>query len=161
MSVDAFLKLDGIKGESKDSAHKDEIDILSYSWGLSQSGAAHFGGGAGAGKVNVQDLNIVKRVDKSSPPLHLYCCNGKHIKSAMIVMRKAGEKPLDYIKITLEDVMVTSVQSAGHDGQEVPTESISFNFAKFKVGYQPQKADGSADGGEVVTGWSIIENKPL
>src|ERR1700704_5685866 len=79
MAVDIFLDIEGIKGESKDSKHKDTIDVLSWSWGMSQSGTAHMGGGAGAGKVSVQDINFTHYLDKSSPTLMLHCCNGKHI----------------------------------------------------------------------------------
>ena len=92
MAVDMFLKLSAIKGESKDVKHKDEIDVLSWSWGMSQSGTAHMGGGAGAGKVAVQDLNFTHYIDKSSPTLMLHCCNGKHIKSAMLTRPQGGRE---------------------------------------------------------------------
>ena len=77
MAVDMFLKLDGVKGESKDKVHTNEIDVLAWSWGMSNSGTAHVGGGAGSGKVSVQDLSFTKYVDSSSPNLMLNCCNGK------------------------------------------------------------------------------------
>jgi type VI secretion system secreted protein Hcp len=89
-----FLKLDGIKGEAKDSKHKEEIDILSWSWGMSQSGTSAIGGGAGAGKVNVHDISVTKYTDKASAALMMHCATGKHIKNALITVRKAGEKPL-------------------------------------------------------------------
>src|SRR5271155_141355 len=78
MAVDMFLKLDGVNGESKDKVHGKEIDVLSWSWGLTNSGSAHVGGGAGSGKVNVQDLCVSKYVDSSSPNLMLACCQGTH-----------------------------------------------------------------------------------
>src|SRR5690348_6092500 len=99
MAVDMFLKLDGIKGESLDSKHKDEIQIESFSWGLAQTGTMSAGMGGGAGKVNVHDISVTKYVDKSSPELMLACCNGKHIPSGLLTVRKAGEKPLEYLKI--------------------------------------------------------------
>ena len=98
MAVDMFLKLDGIKGESKDHKHKDEIHIESFSWGLNQTGAHGTGGGGGAGKVSVHDISITKFLDKSSCALMLHCCNGKHIKDGLITVRKAGDKPLEYLK---------------------------------------------------------------
>src|SRR6476660_2723852 len=98
MAVDMFIKIDTVDGESKDSKHKGEIDVLAWSWGMSNSGSAHTGGGAGAGKVNVQDLSFTKYIDKSSPDLMLACCNGKHFPDANLVVRKAGEKPLEYLK---------------------------------------------------------------
>src|SRR5258708_36967357 len=119
MGVDMFIKIDGITGESKDHKHKDTIDVLAWSWGMSQSGSFHGGGGGGAGKANVQDLSITKHVDKSSPLLMLSCCNGKHIKEALLTVRKAGENPLEYLKIKLTEVMVTAV-STGGDGRPDP-----------------------------------------
>ena len=75
MAVDMFLKLGDIKGESKDSVHKETIDVLAWSWGASNSGSAQIGGGAGVGKVNVQDLSFTKFVDKASPDIFLATCN--------------------------------------------------------------------------------------
>src|SRR6266436_6443220 len=100
MAVDMFLKIDDIKGESLDHAHKDEIQVLSWSWGMTQSGATHEGAGSGAGKVNVQDLTFSHYVDTSSPNLIKFCCNGKHFKTALLTVRKAGgDKQVEYVKI--------------------------------------------------------------
>src|SRR5947207_3599725 len=101
MAVDMFMKIGALKGESKDSSHKGEIDVLAWSWGMSNSGSAHVGGGAGAGKVNIQDLSFTKYIDKSSPTLDLACCTGKHFLKATLTVRKAGEQPLEYLNITL------------------------------------------------------------
>src|SRR6201982_4272321 len=100
MAVDMFLKINGVDGESQDDKHKKEIDVLAWSWGVSNSGSAHVGGGAGAGKANVQDLSFTKYIDKSSPDLMLGACNGKHYDNALLTVRKAGEKPLEYRKVT-------------------------------------------------------------
>src|SRR5215471_8524354 len=124
MAVDMFLKLDGIKGESKDSKHKDEIHIESFSWGMSQTGAMSSGGGGGAGKVNVHDISITKHVDKSSCDLMYACASGKHIPSGLITVRKAGEKPLEYLKIKLTDILISGVQHAGH-GSDLLTENVT------------------------------------
>ncbi len=158
MAVDAFLKLNGIPGESKKDGHKDEIDVLSWSWGLSQTGTMGTGGGGGAGKVNVHDLSFTKQVDISSNLLHLACCNGKHIKDAILVMRKAGEKPLEYLKIKLYDILVTSVQTSG-SSQDLPLESCSLNFAKFEYAYQKQSASGAADGPAKTATWDVALGK--
>ena len=91
MAVDMFMVIDGIKGESKDKAYKEAIDVLAWSWGLSNSGSFHTGGGGGSGKVNVQDLSFTKYVDKASPILMLYCSNGDHFASAKLIVRKAGK----------------------------------------------------------------------
>ena len=157
MAVDMFLKLDDVKGESSDSKHKDEIDVLSWSWGMSQSGTTHQGGGGGAGKVSVQDLSVTKYVDKSSANLQLSCCNGKHFKEALLTVRKAGENPLEYLKITMKEVIVSAVSTGGSGGEDRLTENVTLNFAEFKTEYTPQKPDGSGDAA-VEAAWNIAEN---
>lgn len=151
MAVDFFLKLDGIKGESKDSKHKDEIDVLAWSWGLTNSGTAHLGGGAGSGKANVQDITFTKYVDLSSPVLARLCAGGKHIKSGNLICRKAGDKPLEYMKIDLTDILVSSYSTGGSGSDDRIVESISLNFAKVEFKYFSQKHDGSADKDEKMT----------
>jgi type VI secretion system secreted protein Hcp len=93
MAVDMFMKIDGVNGESKDKTHTKEIDVLAWSWGMNNSGSAHVGGGAGSGKVSIQDLSFTKYVDSSSPVLALACCMGKHYGNATLVVRKAGGTP--------------------------------------------------------------------
>jgi type VI secretion system secreted protein Hcp len=157
MAVDMFLKLDGIKGESKDDKHKDEIHIESFSWGMNQTGAGHTGGGGGAGKVSVHDISVTKFVDKASTALMFACCSGKHISDGLITVRKAGEHPVEYLKIKLTDVLISGVQSAGHGGGDQLTENVTLNFAKFKVEYQEQDSKGKGSpAGEV--GWDIKAN---
>jgi type VI secretion system secreted protein Hcp len=158
MAVDMFIKIDGIKGESQDSKHKDEIDVLSWSWGVSQSGTMHAGGGGGAGKANFQDVSITKWVDMSSPKLLSAASTGKHIKEALLTVRKAGEKPLEYLKVTLSDCLISSVSTGGSGGEDRLTENIAINFAKVKFEYTVQKADGSA-GGVVPFGFDIKKNE--
>ena len=157
MAVDIFLKLDGVTGESRDSKHAKEIDILSWSWGAEQSGKAGLQGGAGAGKVNVHDITLQKFIDKSSPTLMLFCCNGKHISKGTLTMRKAGENPLEYLKIDLEEILISSYSTGGTNSNDLQIEHISLNFAKFNKTYTPQSKDGSAEGA-VVAGWNIAEN---
>jgi len=157
MAVDVFLKLDGIKGESADHKHKDEIHIESFSWGLNQTGTHGAGGGGGAGKVSVHDISISKFVDKASPELMLACANGKHIKEATITVRKAGEKPLEYLKIKLTDILISGVQAS--TGGELLSENVTLNFAKFQLEYQEQGPDGAAKGGPVMMGWDVKSNQ--
>ena len=157
MAVDMFLKLDGIKGESKDHKHKDEIHIESFSWGMTQTGSFGDGGGGGAGKVNVSDIHFQKFLDKSTPVLMLHTCNGKHIKEGLVTVRKAGEKPVEYLKIKLTDILVSSVQIAGSGHGDAVTESLSLNFAKFQVDYIEQKLDGSGEA-PVTMGWDVKAN---
>jgi len=159
MAVDMFLKLEGCKGESQDKKHPDEIDVLAWSWGMSQSGTMHMGGGGGGGKVNVQDLSVTKYVDKSSPVLMQYCSIGKQFKEALLTVRKAGgDDPLEYILITMKDVIVTSVSTGGSGGEDRLTENCSLNFSQYKLEYQPQKPDGSADGGKIPWEFDIAAN---
>lgn len=157
MAMDMFIQIGSIKGESKDKVHAGKIDVLAWSWGMSNSGSAHMGGGAGAGKVNVQDLSITKYIDKSSTDLMLAACNGKHFPDALLIVRKAGEKPVEYLKIKLTDVLITSVSTGGSGGEDRLTENVSLNFAKVKVDYTPQKQDGSADS-TLSMGWDIAGN---
>jgi type VI secretion system secreted protein Hcp len=142
MAMDQFMKIGAIKAESRDKAHAGEIDVLAWSWGASNSGSAHVGGGAGAGKANVQDLSFTKYIDKSTPDLLNACCTGKHFATAVLIVRKAGEKPLEYIKITLYQVLITSVSTGGSGGEDRLTENVSLNFAKVKFEYVEQNAKG-------------------
>jgi len=159
MAVDMFLKLDGIKGESKDHKHKDTIHIDAFSWGANQPSSGQHGTGHGTGKVHVHDISITKVLDKSSTALMLACCNGKHIKDGLLTVRKAGEKPVEYLKIKLTDVFISSVQYAGHGG-DVLTENVTISFAKFHVEYTEQDEKGAGKpGGEV--GWDIPANQKL
>jgi type VI secretion system secreted protein Hcp len=157
MAVDMFIKIGSLKGEAKDKAHIGEIDVLAWSWGLSQSGTMHAGGGGGSGKVNVQDLSFTKYVDKSSPDLMLACCNGKHFPEAKLVVRKAGEKPLEYLIVTMSELIVTSVSTGGSGGEDRLTENVTLNFAKVKVDYAEQKADGTV-GDKPKMAWDISGN---
>ena len=145
MAVDMFLKLDGIEGESKDHKHKGEIELLSFSWGVSNSArACGATGGGGAGKVSVNDFTIVKRVDSVSPQLMQNCVTGKHISEGTITVRKAGEKPVEYLKIKLEEVLISSSQSGGGGATE-PMEQVTLNFTRFEVTNLPSGEVSSFD----------------
>jgi type VI secretion system secreted protein Hcp len=152
-----FLELDGIKGESVDATHKEKIDILAWSWGLSQSGTFTSGSGGGAGKANFQDVSVTKYIDKASTDLMYHCASGKHIAKGQIIVRKAGEKPLEYLVIKFTDMMVSSVSTGGSGGEDRLTENISLNFAKVEVAYKIQDAKGAGkDGGQFT--WDIAKN---
>ncbi|MEO0912321.1 MAG: type VI secretion system tube protein Hcp [Pseudomonadota bacterium] len=145
MAVDMFLVLDGIKGEAQDKSHKDHIDILAWSFGVSNSGTTHMGTGSGAGKANFGDISVTKFVDKSSPKLMQHSIKGTHIKNGKLIVRKAGDNPLEYIVYSLNDIIVTSVSTGGSGGEDRLTESISLNFRQMKFEYIPQKPDGKGD----------------
>lgn len=159
MAVDMFIKIGDVDGESADKSHAKEIDVLAWSWSMSQSGSMHVGGGGGAGKVSIQDLSLTKWVDKSSPNLMMACSSGKHYPEAKLTIRKAGgEDPVEYLIITLKEVLVSSISTGGSGGEDRLTENVTLNFGQVLVDYQPQKQDGSKDGGPVKYGWNIREN---
>ncbi|AEF99291.1 Hcp family type VI secretion system effector [Methylomonas methanica] len=160
MAVDMFLKIKDVKGEAQDDKHKDTIDVLAWSWGMSNSGSTHMGGGSGAGKVNVQDISVTKYIDKSSPDLMKACCNGKHFETADLIVRKAGEKPVEYLTITMTDLIVTSVSTGGSGGEDRLTENVTLNFGAVKVKYIEQTAKGG-EGAKPDMGWDIAANKAL
>ena len=157
MAVDMFIKLDGIKGESRDAKHKGEIDVLAWSWGLSNSGTLHTGGGGGAGKANFQDISFTKYVDAGSADLALSCANGKHPKSAKLVVRKAGENPLEYIIIELGECLVTSLSTGGSGGEDRLTENVTLNFEEIHFTYWTQD-DKGAKGESSEYKYNIAEN---
>lgn len=158
MAVDMFLEIAGIKGEAKDKVHKGKIDILAWSWGLSNSGSGHTGGGSGAGKVNVQDISVTKYVDLSTAELLNSVTTGKHFKDAKLYVRKAGgDAPLEYITITMTDVFISSYSTGGSGGEDRITENVSINFSKYEVYYKEQTEKGTA-GGDGKFGWNIKEN---
>lgn len=147
MAVDMFLKLDGIEGEAVDGTHGKEIAILSFSWGMTQSATTHSGPGGGSGKVNVQDLTVVKRVDKSTPTLLAACATGRHVKKGTLTVRKAGgDKAVEYIKLDIQDIIVSSVSASAHaDSNDELSESVTLNFSYYKYTYTGQGAGGLKD----------------
>jgi len=146
MATDIFIKIGDIKGESTDDKHKDEIELLSWSWGASQSGSMAYGSGGGTGKVSFNDLSFAHNIDKASPVLLQACAGGDHIKEATLVQRKAGKGQQEFLIIKMNDVLITSVQTSG-SGLEVPMEQVSLQFSKVDLEYKPQKPDGSLDAG--------------
>ncbi|HEY1287643.1 MAG TPA: type VI secretion system tube protein Hcp [Burkholderiales bacterium] len=144
MAADIFFKIGDIKGESLDDKHKGEIEVLSWSWGVSQTGTMAFGSGGGAGKAAFQDISFTHHLDKASPTLAKVCATGEHIKEALLTVRKAGKGQQEFLHIKLADVIVTSVQQ-GSSGSDAPHENVSLNFSKIVLDYKPQKQDGSLD----------------
>ena len=162
MAVDAFLKLDGIDGESTDSAHQGEIDVLSWTWGGSATASFGIGGGGASGKASFDDILVTKYYDKASPNLMRKLADGTHISEATLCARKAGgSSPIEFLKIKLKDVIITSVAFGGSSGDDQYIENVSLAFAEFEVAYQAQKNDGSKDGGEVKAGFNIQQNMSI
>jgi type VI secretion system secreted protein Hcp len=142
-AVDYFLKIQGIPGESQDAKHKDEIQLLSYSFGCEQEGTMHFGGGGGAGKVLMQDFHFTMNVNKASAKLFLACATGEHIRTALLTCRKAGKDQQEYLKINFVDLLVSFYQSNGDgDANHLPVDSVRLHFSKIEFAYHVQNATG-------------------
>jgi type VI secretion system secreted protein Hcp len=149
MATDYYLKIDGIQGESTDKQHPGEIQLESWSFGATNPTSRAPVGGTGAGKVHMQDFHFLTKLDKAGPQLFLACATAKHIPSAVLTCRKAGGAQLDFVRITMSDVLISSYSSSSSDGTEVvPTEEVSLTFSKITFEYQVQRADGSGGGWE-------------
>lgn len=145
--ADYYLKVDGAPGESMDEKHKDEIEILSFGFGASQTGSAAYGKGLGAGKVSMQDFSFVMKSNKAGPKLFVKCATGEGIPKAVLCCRKAGKEQQDYLKYTFTDLIISSYNEGGAGGSDpIPIQSVSFNFSKMEMEYKEQNADGSLGG---------------
>lgn len=155
--LDIFLRIDGIPGESTDDKHKDEIEIEGFTWGETSSADAVMAEGkamgGGRGKVNMQDVHIVMKLNKASPKLFLACANGQHIKNAVLTVRRAGEIPDEFLTWTFTDVLVTSYQTSGSNS--ALTDQFSLSFAQIEVEYKPPS------GASVRAGWDLKKNRPI
>ena len=166
---DYFLKLDGIDGESSDSKHSKEVELISFHFKAFQAGTTGSAtGGGGKGRVKLDDLTVMKKVDKASPKLFQHCCSGEPVKKIVLTGRKAGKDQQDYLKITMTDCVVSLFQNLRSDealgkiatDDWEQTERISFNFATIDYSYKEQKADGTLSG-EIKGGWDVKQNKAL
>jgi len=132
--------------------------VLSWSWGMSQSGSTHSASGGGAGKVNVQDLSFMKNIDTTTTNLIKACCNGSHFKQALLTVRKAGGKTaVEYLKIKLQDLIISNISTGGSGGGDLITESVTLNFAKVSIDYTPQDKAGVA-GSTMSAAWNVPAN---
>ena len=165
MAFDAFLKIDGIPGESTDDKHKDWIEVLSYGVGIQQpaSATASTAGGATAERAHFQDFTITKALDKASPKLALACADGMHMKHVTLELCRAGGDKMKYMEYKLTNCIISSYHDGGPAGgaEDLPIENVSFNYGKIEWIYTQQKrADGSG-GGQVVAGWDLQTNKKV
>ena len=147
MASDMFAKIGNIKGESLDAKHKDEIEVLSWSWGVTQSGSVSHGAGGGASKASFQDFSFTHHIDKASPLLLKSCATGAHISEATITVRKAGAAPQDYLIIKMSDVIISSVAMSAASEAPATAENVTLQAAKVDLEFKAQKADGSLDVG--------------
>ncbi len=147
MASDIFAKIGDIKGESLDSKHKDEVELLSWSWGVTNAGTMRGGSGGGEGKATFNDFSFTHHVDKASPVLLKACATGEHIKEATITVRKAGKGQQEFLIIKMNDIIITSVNPSGGGDAPATAEHVALQFAKVDLEYKPRKADGSLDVG--------------
>lgn len=165
MSLDMFLKIDSVSGESVVSGHEEEIDIIGCELGMTQSGSMHLGSGGGAGKVSMQDMEIVKYSDKSSPVLMVASCTGRHFPSATVTIRKAGGDPVKVVELKMENLLISSYKVTGSrgsiDGEGKPEvkmkEMITLNFESLTQVYTPQGKDGAAVA-SIEGGFNVAQN---
>ncbi|GAA0754661.1 type VI secretion system tube protein Hcp [Ideonella azotifigens] len=157
MTIDTNLKIAGVDGESAHKDHKGEIDLLAWSWDVRQDSTAAAGGGSGKGKGIPGQLVFAHYYDKASPVLAKSCASGKHFDSAIITCRKAGEGQLDFLKVTLKQVLVTSVAPSASSGGEI-SESVALSYADIEFEYKPQD-DKGALGGSVKFGWNVASTE--
>ena len=157
-SSDYFLKLDGVAGESTDRGHTGEIELLTWGTGVSTVASPLFTAGGGAGKSKPADLTFVARTSKASPKLFQVCATGKHLKTATLSVRRNGDTPVEYLVITLEDVLVTSYQVAPGENDGYPIDVAALSYARLRYSYRPQLPNGEL--GEPITfGFDFAANK--
>ncbi|MCW5558358.1 MAG: type VI secretion system tube protein Hcp [Verrucomicrobiae bacterium] len=158
-AVAAFLKIDGVEGESTDVRHQGEIDVLSFSYSIVNSPPT--GGGGGASKPVLSDLTISKYLDKSTPILHQRSAQGMYFRTAVLTLQKVGESPFVFYQVKLTDVRIVSVSTAGVAGRDDdrPIETVALAFGKVEWIYTPQAPDGTA-GTPVEGSWDVARNSP-
>jgi len=149
MAFDMHLKFEPeIPGSSSHKKHAKEIPVLAWSWGVSNTADLHNSKTGGGGKAHVQDISVTKYVDSSSHALLLNCCVGKRMEKATLYVTNATGEQTDYLIIELsEGVIITSISTGGSGGEDRLTENLTLHFGKFEYKFQPQKPDGTPDGG--------------
>jgi len=165
MAFDAFLKIEGIPGESTDDKHREWIEVLSYNFSVTQrpSGSASTAGGASAERATFSDFSVVKTLDKASPKLFEACATGRHIPTVTLELCRAGGDKLKYMEYKLSNVIISMNRPGGTSqaGEALPQEEIAFNYGKIELAYtQQNRADGSG-GGQVASGWNLETNKKV
>jgi type VI secretion system secreted protein Hcp len=163
MPSDVFLKVDGVEGESSDAKHKNEIEVLSFSWGVSQAitGTVSSAGTFSGQRCDMSPLVIQKLFDKASPKAAQACAAGDHFASAVLTLCRAGGDKQPYMEYKMTDVMISSVQVGGTGEGGLPTESISLNYSKMEMTYTKIGTDGKVAGKGASVGWDLKENKKV
>jgi len=160
---DFFLKLGDIKGESQDDKHKGEIDLKSFSFGVKQpSGSAAVGQGGGVGKAQFHEFSFQKSIDAASAKMMQACASGQHFPEATLTCRRAGGTQAEYLKVKLENVLISGFEMSGgyNANEKLPMDTFTLNFAKITFGYKAQNSDGT-EGANTQTGWDLLANKKI
>ena len=153
MAIDTHIKFDGVDGESTHKDHKGEIEVLSWLWGVSNASSVSSGGGSSKGKAAPRDFSFTHNYDKASPVLAKQCAQGKHFKQVVVTSRKAGEGQKDFLKITMKEVFLSTVQPSAGQGGDI-LESVSMTYGEIEFGYKAQDEKGGL-GGEVKFAWNV------
>ena len=163
MAFDCFLKIDTIPGECTDDKHKEWIEVLSYSHGVSQpsSGSVSSGGARSSERCDHQDFSVVKTLDKASPKLILACCNGQHIPTITIELCRATGDKQKYMSYILKDVIISSVRPTGsaRGGESLPVEEVTFCYGKIEWTYTETDHMTGKPKGDIKTQWDQVANK--
>ncbi len=163
MGFDAYMKIAGVDGESVSKGFEKWIDILSFHWGVTQSGTFSSGSGGTGGKCNVSDYSVVKKIDAATATIFMHCCTGEHFPCVEVVLRKAGGKGghVDFLKYKFTDVIIGSVRPGGSSqgADDIPLEEVSLSAAKAEFDYTIQSATGGK-GASYHGGWDIAKNQP-
>jgi type VI secretion system secreted protein Hcp len=160
-AVDYFLKIAGVQGESLDDTHRDEIEVLSWSWGETQPAGTAAAGGGGAAQVQMQDLHFTSSTSRASPKLMLACASGQHLAEAQLTCRRAGKAQQEFLKVTLTDVVVSSFQTGGSAaGDVLPVDQVSLAFGKIEIEYREQRSNGTL-GPPIKAGWDVKKNRKV
>ena len=159
MAEQWFLQIDGIEGDSVAKGHAKAIDVLAWTWGVTQSGGGYSGGGGGSGKASFQEFDFVTRISIASPLLVIACASGTHHPWAELTGVRTGNKSVAFLKYRLSDVLVSAVRHAD-DEDGAPIEEFSLRYRTFEITYTPQKASGKL-GTPVHAGWDSAQNKKL
>ncbi len=158
MASQCFLKLEGVKGESHDHAHQDAIEVISWRWGATNTGTMHIARRGGAGTSEFEDLTVTKRTDKATPALWEHLATGRTISSGELIMRKGDGDPVEFLRISIEQVLVTGIGATGAEGGPHASEEVRLNFARWTLVYTPQEPDGTP-GPEEEFGFDIARNE--
>ena len=158
MAFDAFVKIDGIEGESTDNKHAGWIEVLEYGTKISQkvSATASSAGGAGVERADFAGFTFRKQLDKASPKIAVTCADGTHVDTVIVEFCRAGTDKTKFMEYRLTNCIVSDVSTMG--GGEFPSEAVSINYGKIEWRYTQQKRQGGRPAGNVAAGWNLEKN---